>query len=186
MTCSEFVERFSEVYDGIASEEAVRAADEHLASCSSCRRYRYVLERGAEVLRALPATEVHEDFAPRLQNRLLHVEEDAAIRRHTDSGATALAVLGIAVLLTAVAWAPALRRSAPVVELAPIVVDSPPAAVRTRSLASFSAFASETTAKPLQADLWGDARTLLFQYSRLAQRYGQRSPLAREGFEQDR
>ncbi len=186
MTCSEFVEGFSEVYDGVASEEAVRAAEEHLASCSSCRRYRYVVERGAELLRALPATNVHEDFAPRLRHRLLHAEGDALIRRHTDSGATALAVLGIAVLLTAVAWAPALRPSAPVVELAPIVVDSPPAAARTRSVASFSAFASETTAKPLQADLWGDARTLLFQYSRLAQRYGPRSSLGRDGLDQDR
>jgi len=181
ITCSEYVERFSEIYDATASPEVVRQADEHLASCPACRRYRHVVERGAQLLRSLPAPDVNEDFVPRLQHRIYHVDQDEVLRRHTNSGATALAVLGMAVLLVAVAWAPMLRPSAPVVELAPIVINRPPAAVRARSVASFSAFASRPAGQAVQAGLWGDARTLLFEYSRLAQRYGQRSSLGRPG-----
>lgn len=184
MTCSEYVLGFSEIYDGTASAEAVRLADEHVASCEACRRYRHVVERGSQVLRALPAPEVNEDFVPRLQHRLYHVDQDALLHRHSHSGATALAVLGMSVLLIAVAWAPALRPVAPVVELAPIVVNAPPPALRGRTVASFSAFAVRSAGSTLDEDLWGDARTLLFQYSRLAQRYGQRSSLGRAGLDQ--
>jgi len=184
MTCSDFVERFSEIYDGIASQEVMRAAEHHLASCESCRRYRDVVERGGALLRSLPAPEVGEDFVPGLQHRLRHVDDEAALLRHTNSGATSLAVLGMAILLIVLAWAPTLRPSAPSVELAPIVVSDPPAAARFRRPASFSAFATRAAAATLQDDLWGDARTLLFQYSRLAQRYGQRPPIARTGLNQ--
>lgn len=184
MTCSEYVEGFSEIYDGTASAEAVRQADEHVASCEACRRYNRVVARGAQILRALPGPEVNEDFVPRLQHRLYHVDESALLRRHTHSGTTALAVLGMAVLLVAVAWAPALRPGAPVVELAPIVVNAPPPGLRGRPVASFSAFAVRSAGSSLDTGLWGDARTLLFQYSRLAQRYGLRSPPGRTGLEQ--
>jgi len=179
MTCSEFVESFSDLRDGTASPEAVRAAEEHLASCASCRRYRHVLERAAELLRALPTPEVGEDFVPRLQHRLLHEEQEAFLRSHANSGATALAVVGMALLLTLVAWAPTLLRSAPVVELPPIVVDTPPHPARPP--VSFTAFALQATATARPSDLWGDARTLLFQYSRLARRYGEPSPSGSSG-----
>jgi predicted anti-sigma-YlaC factor YlaD len=181
MTCSEFVESFSDVRDGTASPEVVLAAEAHLASCASCRRYRHVLERGSELLRALPAPEVGEDFVPRLQHRLLREEQEAFLRRHANSGATALVVVGMALVLTFVAWAPALRRSAPVVELPPIVVSTPPRP--PRAPVSFTAFAVQATAAAAArpSDLWGDARTLLFQYSRLARRNGESSPSGSSG-----
>ncbi len=184
MTCLEFVEIYSDVHDGTASPETVRAAEEHLSACASCRRYRRVVERGADLLRALPAPEVGEDFVPRLQSRLLHEEQEAFLRRHANSGATALAVVGMALLLTFVAWAPALRRSAPVVELAPIVVSDPPRPARAP--VSFTAFALQSTATVRPADLWGDARTLLFQYSRLARRTGTASASGPSGGAQGR
>lgn len=188
MTCSEFVECFSEVIDGIASPEVMREAEEHLASCTLCRRYREVLERGADLLRSLPAPEVRDDFVPRLQHRIYHVDQDEALRRHASSGATALAVLGMAVLFAVVAWAPVLRRGAPVVELPPIVVNRPPPAARARAMASFTAFAANSRApvpQPLAAGLWGDARTLLFEYSRLARRYEGGGAFGRSGLEQE-
>ncbi len=184
MTCSDFVEHFSDIYDGVASDEVARAAELHLASCASCRRYRDVMERGAALLRALPAPEVGEDFVGGLRPRLRDVDDEAALRRHMNSGTTSLAVLGLAILLVVLAWAPTLRSSSPVVELAPIVVSDPPVAARWRRPAAFSAFAVRTASTTLEADLWGDARTLLFQYSRLAQRYGQRPPTGRTGFQQ--
>ena len=185
MTCSEYVERFSDLFDGTASREVVREADEHLSACAKCRRYRHVFERGAELLRTLPAPEVHEDFAPRLQHRIYHVDQDEVLRRHTNSGATGLAVLGMAILLTAVAWAPLMRPSAPMVVLEPIVVNTPPPARARPSVASFSAFAGSRRTPVAQAGLWGDARTVLFEYSRLARRYGQSASLGRAGLEQD-
>jgi hypothetical protein len=186
MTCSEFVERFSDVVDGTAPEDLMTRADEHLASCASCRRYRCVVERGVDLLRALPVPEVNEDFVPRLQHRIFDVDQVALLRRHSNSGATALAVLGMAVVLSAVAWAPVLRSSEPVIELPPIVVNTPPPAARARTLASFSAFSTRPAATTLESGLWDDARTVLFQYSRLAQRYGQRPAPGRSGLQQDR
>jgi len=184
MTCTEFVESYTDVHEGTASPEAVRAAEEHLASCDSCRRYRHILEAGAELLRSLPAPEVGDDFVPRLQRRILQEEQDAFLRRHANSGATALVLVGMALLLTFVAWAPALRRSPPVVELEPIVVSERPEPAPLP--ASFTAFAPRTTATALPSDLWGDARTLLFQYSRLARRNGEPSPSGSSGVVQGR
>jgi hypothetical protein len=180
MTCLEFVECFSEVYDGTASAEAVRAAEEHLAGCASCRRYRRVVERGADVLRTLPGPLVSDDFAPRLAHQLRYEDPRAVLLRHANSGATAIAVVGMALVLLAVAWAPTLRSAEPTIELPPIVVSAPPELIRTRSLASFTAFAPQPTATAVETDLWGDAPTLFFQYSRLARRYGQH-PLAEAG-----
>lgn len=193
MTCTEFIEAFSEVHDGTAPADVVLRAGEHAQSCASCRRYRSVVERGAALLRSLPEPEIHQDFAPLLRRRLAYVEQDAFLRGHTNSGSTALAVLGMAAVLVAVAWAPLMRPPAPAVELAPIVVSRPPSAVPARSVASFSAFAQQALAVPrrslpprpaaLQADLWGDARSALFEYSRLAQRYGQLTLTGRSGLD---
>jgi anti-sigma factor RsiW len=184
MTCTEFVEGFSGYYDGTAPEAFIAEAEDHLSACSSCRRYRHVMARGAELLRSLPEPEVVEDFAPRLQHRLYHVDEEGSLRS-TSSGTTALAVIGMALLVGAAAWSPAFRASVPTVELEPIVVSNPPARA---SMGSFSPFPVRFGQEPpvTNAGLWDDASVLLFQHSRLYQRYGTRSPLLRTGLEQDR
>lgn len=187
MTCSEFVEGFSEYYDGTAPDAFVEEAEAHLAECETCSRYRHVMARGAELLRSLPTPEVNEDFAPRLQHRLYHVDEDAALRAQTSSGTTAFAVAGMAVLLTAAAWSPALRATAPTVELAPIVVSRPPSPMRLRASRMYSArISASPTAATLERDLWEDAPGLLFHHSPLYQRYGGSSALHNAGLEQDR
>ncbi|HSG06750.1 MAG TPA: zf-HC2 domain-containing protein [Longimicrobiales bacterium] len=184
MTCTEFVESFSDYHDGTATEAQVHEAESHLARCRRCRRYRDVVARGADLLRSLPAPDIREDFVHRLQHRLYHVDEAAALDRHTSSGANALAVLGVAILLTAVAWSPALRPGSPVVELAPIVVSRPPVS-RVRPVA----FSALSTVRPaLRASdsvLWNDAHTLLFEYSRLARRYGHASAVRQAGLQED-
>jgi hypothetical protein len=131
---------------------------------------------------------MRDDFRPRLQHRLYHVDEEASLRRHASSGTTALAVAGIAVLLTAVAWSPSLRPSAPVVELAPIVVSSPPPRAVARPLLRFTDLGFQTGRGQVKGsmDLWGDAHALLFQYSRLSQRYRQSAPLQRVSLDEDR
>jgi len=169
MDCSELITRYTDYADGVAPSHEVRAIEEHLATCSSCRRYKTVLENGAALLRSLPPAELQEDFAPRLQHRLYHVHEERSISDQVTSGAPALTVLGIAVLLTAVAWAPMLRGSAPVVELDPIVVDRVPSRIASPPGILFSGSLGESQESGLDADLWDDAR--LYEYSQLHQRY---------------
>ncbi len=184
MTCIEFVEGFSEYYDGTASVAYVEAADAHLDECASCRRYRHVVECGSELARALPAPEINEDFGPRLQHRLYHVDDDATLRPPTSSGSTGFAVAGMAVLLTAVAWSPALRETAPTVELAPIVVSRPPSPMRLRASRLYPVHFSVSPATD-ESGLWDDASALLFHYSPLYQRYDRWSTLHNAGLEQD-
>lgn len=184
MTCTEFVESFSDYHDGTATEAQVREAERHMSSCRRCRRYRDVVARGAALLRSLPPPDVREDFVPRLQHRLYHVDEEAALRRHSSSGANGLAVLGVVIVLTAVAWSPTLRHGAPVVELAPIVVSRPPVS-RVRPV-TFSALSAARPAAPsARPALWDDAHTLLFEYSRLARRYGHGTAVRQAGLQED-
>jgi hypothetical protein len=136
------------------------------------------------MLRALPEPDVREDFVPRLQHRLYHVDEEAALHRNTSTGTNALALFGVALLLTAVAWSPTFRSGAPVVELAPIVVSRPPVS-RLRPV-TFSALSTQHPGRRVRSDaLWDDAHALLFEYSRLARRYGQGSAVRPAGLQED-
>ena len=169
MTCSEFVARFTDYVDGAAPPADARAMEEHLATCGSCRRYKTVVEHGAQLLRSLPTPELREDFEPRLQHRLYHVQEELTLTTQPTSRTPALTVLGIAVLLTAVAWAPLLRTGAPVVELEPIVVNRAPTPPRVRP-ASLQPRPLQLRAEPaLDNGLWDDTR--LYEYSPLSRRY---------------
>ncbi len=176
MTCSDFVTRFTNYLDGSEPPEESKAIEEHLRGCDSCARYRNVLAHGAAVLRSLPEPELREDFEPRLRHRLYHVDDQRSVAAH-QSGAPALAVLGIAILLTALAWAPALRGRSTDVVLEPIVVDrAPRRAVRFTSLAAPGTFSTKNPAD-LDNGLWDN--TLLYEYSPLSRRYPQRTRLRR-------
>lgn len=165
MKCSDFVARFTDYLDGSAPSEDVQAMDQHVEGCESCRRYKTVIEHGASVLRSLPQPELREDFAPRLQHRLYHVQEERGLSDHVASRAPALTVLGIALVLTAVAWSPVLRGSDPVIELDPIVVDRAP-----RPLRVLPASTQRVQPAPdLDGRLWENTR--LYEYSPLSRRY---------------
>lgn len=183
MTCNEFVAGFSDYYDGTADPAVFQDAEQHLADCAACRRYRRVVESGAEALRDLPIPELREDFVPRLQHRLYHVDQDAVLRKHrTASGTTVLTVCGISVFLSGLAWSPTLRPSAPDVELPPIVVSRPPAA----RPAGYPIGTWGGRATAVQRGLWDDAHRLFLEYSRLFRGDPQDSPLVRIGLEQGR
>jgi anti-sigma factor RsiW len=168
MDCSELIARYTDYIDGSAASDEVRAVESHLAVCDSCRRYKTVLEHGSSLLQSLPPVELREDFNPRLQHRLYHVHENRSLSDQVTSGAPAFTVLGIAVLLTAVAWAPMLRSSAPMVRLEPIVVDRAPRRLPTVPAGWFQVPPRGTTEEELDADLWDDAR--LYEYSQLNRR----------------
>lgn len=170
MNCSEVVAHFTDYLDGVVSDVEAAAIGRHLQECRACHRYKNVLEHGAHVLRSLPEPEVPEDFEPRLRHRLFHVDDERTLRTHGASGTPALTVLGIAVLLTAVAWSPTLFSGAPVIELAPIVVDRAPESSGVRSA---SATPPGTFSTKSEGGLW--ANTLLYDYTPLSQRYEQRA-----------
>ncbi len=126
MECSDFRDGFSDYFDGTAEPSFVGEADAHLAACESCRRYQDVMARGAELLKGMPPVAVSEDFFPRLQHRIYHIEDGAALihSEATGSWTTVAPALAIALVLAVAAWSPALIR-APRVALPPVVVSHP-------------------------------------------------------------
>ena len=180
MNCSEFIDRFSDYFDGVADPRLREGVDDHLASCPSCRRYLEVLERGRELLRGFPAVEISGDFRPRLRHRIYHVEDEEALARGSGSASTAATVLAMALLLTLAAWSPLMRQD-PEVELSPIVVSRPAArpiglrlpGVSVASPARVWAFDGEGGFW----DLWEGSHRLLYEHSPLSERY--RQPLLR-------
>ena len=169
MTCSEFVARFTDYVDGAAPPVDMRAMEEHLSGCDSCCRYKTVVEHGAHLLRSLPVPELREDFEPRLQHRLYHVQEERLLSEAATSRTPALTVVGIALFLTAVAWSPLLRASAPVVELPPIVVDRAPSPLRLLPAASGRGSLRLRAEPALDQGLWDDTR--FYEYTPLSRRY---------------
>ena len=165
MTCSEFQDRFSDYYDGTGDSSFLGDADAHLAACADCRRYHAVLAQGSAILRSAPPLVVSEDFFGRLQHRIYHLEEAAAIGREAGSATTVATAVAIAALIALAAWSPALVR-APRVELPPIVVSEPeprPMGVRPPRLWMMSAPTFYSTA---DRGLWDDPQ-LFTRYSPL-------------------
>jgi anti-sigma factor RsiW len=179
MNCTEVVDRFSDYLDGTASEADVSAIEGHLAECGTCVRYHNVLVHGTQLLRKLPEPEFREDFEPRLRHRLYHVDDERLIRDHAASGASAFTVLGIAILLTAVAWSPTLLSRAPVVQLAPIVVDRAPTRSPFVPASSPPGMFSTKRQPDIDDPLWEGQ--LLYDFTPLRQRYQPRAQLRRVG-----
>jgi anti-sigma factor RsiW len=177
MNCSDFLSRFTDYRDGVLPEAEVEAVESHLRDCDTCGRYHDVLERGSDLLRALPEPELRADFVPRLRHRLYHVDDERALAAH-QSGAPALTVLGIAIILTALAWAPVLRGAGGDLVLEPIVVDRVPdrSHLRPALLAPPGTFSTSTPSE-IPSELFEN--TLLYDYSALSQRYNQRARVRR-------
>ena len=186
MTCQSFLQGFSEYRDGVADPAFRRAAEDHLRSCPDCRRYREVVERGLEVLRDTCGPQLLADFEARLRHRLFHVDEEEALHRHVTSAATGFSVLGVALLLSAVAWSPVLWPAEPEVELSPIVVSRAPNPLGLRPAWLAAPPPSGAARFAGDAELWDDAHTLLFQHSSLSQHSQQRARLRRTGVHEDR
>lgn len=173
MTCSEFLQSFSEYYDGTGSESLCRGAEEHLAGCADCRRYLETFNRGRSLLRSFPEIEVSDDFHPRLQHRIYHLEDGEVLKRGmlgSASGTTAVTALGMAILLVFAAWSPTLLTLEPVVTLSPIVVSGPD--MRSFGLRLRPLDLEPEDASPLDEgrNLWQHPNALLFRHSPLSGR----------------
>lgn len=186
MTCSEFIEGFSEFYDGTGDPAVMQDAEDHLGSCGSCRRYHDVFDRGRALLRSFPEIDVTDDFHPRLQHRIYHIEDENALGGgRSGSATTAATAVGMALLLVAAAWAPSLW-NAPEVALAPIVVSKPearPLGLRMPPVSVLSASDMVRELEGSRGNLWKHSNTLLFQHSRLNGQMGGGAVVQRAGLD---
>jgi anti-sigma factor RsiW len=174
MNCTGFIEAFSDYCDGSGTPTFRDDAEVHLASCCSCRRYLEVYERGRSLLRSFPDVQVSDDFHPRLQHRIYHVDDEGALAPggHMGSATTAATALGMALLVVAAAWSPAVLLRERVVELAPIVVTQPASRrPQVRPLGSgLIPLSGPTSMQESWLDLWSRSNDLLFQSSPLYNR----------------
>lgn len=129
MDCENIVSSYTDYRDGLLPTDEAARIEAHLSTCSACARYGRVVEEGIRQLRELPPVSVGEDFHPRLQHRIYHLEDGEVLFSPGDrgSGVTAMAAVGIAILLTAAAWSPVLRQAHDSVTLPAIVVSEPTA-----------------------------------------------------------
>ncbi len=189
MICSEYLDRFSDYFDGVGDAEFMKDAEAHLAGCVSCRRYTDVVGQAAELVRTNPPLRVTRDFYPRLRHRIFHVDDANALARGSVGSATSAAtILGMAVLLTLAAWSPMMRQK-PEVELAPIVVSRPssqrPMGLRPPPIDFDAPVYSLPYAQAFDGGylLWEQTNPLLLRRTPLFQRYGRNSAFRLTGLD---
>jgi hypothetical protein len=175
MDCSEFLSQFSEFYDAPIGSPARQEAEAHMAACGKCARYNEVVTRSVALLHVMPKAELAESFRPRLQHRLFHLDDGVAVGQAGRGSATpAMTVLGMAILLTAVAWSPTLGSGVPEVDLPAIVVSGPPLLdplIESDAAGAMPVFFDVSASSGLfPGGLWSDARRLLFEYSPMSER----------------
>jgi hypothetical protein len=176
MNCSEFIAHFSEYYDGGDDGQRNASMEAHLEACASCRRYHRVVSRGGQMLRALPKPPVPTDFRGRLQHRIYHIEDGVVLARPVSSGTTGVTTLAMAVLVSLAAWTPTVTDSAPMVEVAPIVVQTPFAPVPAFAFPGSSPLLRPSTllnagSPPSGHRLWANTHSLMYEYSPLSEKY---------------
>ncbi len=124
MRCAEFLNAYSEFVDDRLPPARHALFREHLANCSACCRYHRVLHQGVAECRSLPTVHSSQDFLPRLQHRLFHVDDAGRLTHRHHLGAAALVAVA-SVGLLALAWLPFATRVSVEVELPPVAVELP-------------------------------------------------------------
>jgi hypothetical protein len=186
MSCSEFLTSFTTFYDAAPGSPERADAEAHLAGCGSCRRYVQVVDRGVSMLRQVPAPSVPANFGSRLEHRLMHVmDEQNEFRSGTGSAIPVVTVLGMAILLTAIAWTPRLFTSTPEVELPPIVVSEPPENAAPFGTARPPFLLGDVNPSPLRMGegLFDDPTSLFYKYSPFGEKYRKSGLLRRTGLD---
>jgi hypothetical protein len=125
LDCSQFLEGYSAYRDGELDNSGRAEFEAHRTACAACARYDWVIDEGVRLYRRSPELRPSEDFLPRLQHRLYHVEDERRLQRSHASGVQVAVTLAIAATIAAVAWLPAARSSPEPVQLAPIAARAP-------------------------------------------------------------
>jgi hypothetical protein len=124
LECSHFLAGYSDYRDGVLDAEWSESFRSHMEQCDSCARYDRVVGGGVDLLLGRGEIEPSEDFALRLQGRLLSLEKEMETQRST-SGASAAVTFVVALALGVAAWAPTLRRSPSPAVLQPVLAHAP-------------------------------------------------------------
>jgi len=169
MTCSDFMEGFSDYHDEILSSLERGRFEEHLGACTSCRRYRDVVVRGTSILRGETPVGPGSEFRDRLRHSILTLEEERRRRRYTSAPTGFTAVAAVAVLVSFVAAGSWAFSSDPVVDLQPVVA-SPPPAPEVHPLFAEGPTVTTSTVRRVDASLWTDSHSLLVERSTLLDR----------------
>lgn len=123
MTCAEFLDRFSEYYDGLVSPEAAARFDDHRQACTSCRRYAQVLETSLGLLQELPEVDPAEDMTARVHYRIQVEDENELVGFGPLGSATATRTIAFVTLVLAfTAWAPSMARRVATDTVGPMVL----------------------------------------------------------------
>lgn len=185
MTCSEFIESFSDHIDETGPPDLRRAAHRHRDGCASCRRYEEVYLRARDTLvEVADEVELDDDFHDRLQHRLFHVDDERALARSAPALHPSVMVLGAGVLLASLAAGPLLEPE-PEVELSPIVVSRPahrPLGLRIPLPSLLPASLSPAALELDGDDLWRQSASLFYEYAPVRARYRDASP-TRQGLQ---
>lgn len=175
MTCSEFIRHFSDHIDATGSDEIREAAARHRDSCAGCRRYEEVFLQGRSLLAAsLDEVSVDDDFHPRLQHRLYHVDDERALARSTAGFHPSALVLGAAAMVAVLLGIPMVFEPDPEVELSPIVVSVPaprPLGLRMPLPSLMPASLSPAALELDGNDLWRQSAALFYEYAPARARY---------------
>jgi hypothetical protein len=116
----------------------------------------------------MPKAELAESFRPRLQHRLFHLDDEAVSHPGKGSATSVVTVLGMAILLSAVAWSPMIGNGVPEVVLPAIVVSGPP--VLDPLFDRDAIRATPVSSDLFSGGLWSDAESLLYEYSPMSER----------------
>jgi Putative zinc-finger len=107
MTCEECIALASDyIDDALNPLDAVRFRA-HVAVCTRCERYQFVLERSLDLARDMPEILPSTDFEWRLNRRLQELDEELVMHQNSVRSGVVVA-LGLAALVVFVAWAPIL------------------------------------------------------------------------------
>lgn len=109
MTCADFLDRFSDYYDGLVQPSDAALFDEHKGVCPTCARYADVLDQSLGLLRELPTLDMPESFEAGVRYRIQHEDELALVGMGPlGSAAATRAIAFVALVLAFTAWAPTL------------------------------------------------------------------------------
>jgi anti-sigma factor RsiW len=108
VTCEQILAAHSDYLDGLLPPHEAARVQWHLSSCAACGRYDRVVRRGAELARDIPVITPSDDFAERLQHRLFHVQDGAAIADGRGAGSSSAGTIAVAGVIALLAWSPLL------------------------------------------------------------------------------
>lgn len=110
MSCDEILAAHTDYLDGLLPAHEAARVQWHLASCTACGRYDRIVRRGTELVREMPEIVPSDDFTERLQHRLYHVQDAAALASTRGASPGVAATVAVAGVLALLAWSPLMVR----------------------------------------------------------------------------